>query len=861
MKHRVLRAESLERRQLLAGDLFAGGSLSPLHNIQWPTDVNADGSVTAADALAVIRYMNINGLDAHVGEGEIAPLVNESDDAPLVDVDNNGYITAVDALMVINELAAEGELFAALPTPIDFNLFAKASGVDADGVADPGEFAAVFSAKEPVGGNNLLLTTEVDKLLTRASQASASNDAIIAVVDRSGRILGVRVEADVQAAFAGRPEELAFAIDGAVAKARTAAFFASNEAPLTSRTIRNISQSTITQRETESAPTEADPAYRGPGFVAPIGVGGHFPPQVPFTPQVDLFAIEHQSRDSRIHAGDDGVKGTADDFALQTRFNADPAFIPENAEQFFKTWPEAYGVQTETYLNAQSRGIATLPGGIPLFKAVTDVNGDPVPSPVSASINLVGGIGVFFPGEDGYATHEQGFVHGAGQSEASRTNAARVLEAEFAALVAAAGGGMAGPSAFLRDLSEFNSQLEPLPNFVLPTGRIDLVGITLEVFGPNPSAEFRAPGIDRLISVGRNVGQGQVSGSLVQVLGNGTTLLAGQAVPEQWLVAPHDSKTPGGLTAEQVEQIILQGVATAEITRAAIRLDIDAGFRPGARTAMVLAVADTDGEILGLFRMPDATIFSIDVAIAKARNTAYYADPDDIQTVDRIDFNGDGVVDDNSVSTSLDDRGGDTVPRGTALTNRTFRFIVEPRFPTGIELPSNASSGLLNDPNLDLADQKPAIAQLVGPQSILRRPGINPLTAENLVNNQPLDFEVYAAADTFSVLAFDSFNVSRNFRDPGDPGVRIAGTNIVQQLANQNGVVFFPGSTALYLNNNPGQLVGGFGVSGDGVDQDDVVTVAGQSGFGAPDSVRADAFVVGGVRLPYQKFNRNPFGA
>ena len=81
-------------------------------------------------------------------------------------------------------------------------------------------------------------------------------------------------------------------------------------------------------------------------------------------------------------------------------------------------------------------------------------------------------------------------------------------------------------------------------------------------------------------------------------------------------------------------------------------------------------------------------------------------------------------------------------------------------------------------------------------------------------------------------------------------------------MANQNGVVFFPGSTPLYVN---GQLVGGLGVSGDGVDQDDVVTAAGARGFEPIPQLRADMFFLNGVRLPYQKFNRqpniNPYGS
>ena len=94
------------------------------------------------------------------------------------------------------------------------------------------------------------------------------------------------------------------------------------------------------------------------------------------------------------------------------------------------------------------------------------------------------------------------------------------------------------------------------------------------------------------------------------------------------------------------------------------------------------------------------------------------------------------------------------------------------------------------------------------------------------------------------MAGFDAFHAGRNFHDPSN-------------IANQNGVVFFPGSTPLYKG---GLLVGGFGVSGDGVDQDDVVTAAGMVGYDPPLPIRADRVFYRGVRLPFQKFNRNPEG-
>jgi hypothetical protein len=105
-------------------------------------------------------------------------------------------------------------------------------------------------------------------------------------------------------------------------------------------------------------------------------------------------------------------------------------------------------------------------------------------------------------------------------------------------------------------------------------------------------------------------------------------------------------------------------------------------------------------------------------------------------------------------------------------------------------------------------------------------------------------------------MGFDAFHASRNFHDAGDVGVAAPGFN-PDPLANQNGIVFFPGSTPLYKSQI---LVGGFGVSGDGVDQDDVVTFAGSQGYAPPQRLRADMVFYRGVRLPFQKFNRNPRG-
>lgn len=611
-----------------------------------------------------------------------------------------------------------------------------------------------------------LQAAEVQQLLERAAAATASNDAIITVVDRMGDIIGVRVESGVSPTIQNNASLLDFAVDGAVAKARTAAFFATDAAPLTSRTIQFISQSTITQREVNSNPNITDPnsTERGPGFVAPIGIGGHFPPRIPFTPQVDLFAIENSNRDSIVNPGPDHIKGTADDILLPSRFNVNPAYIPAGKEL---NAPLSYG---ETILSpadladpnvqkTQSRGIATLPGGIPIYEYG----------------ELVGGIGVFFPGQTGYASAENSHL----SADFDPKKPDRSLEAEFMALAAVGGSSAAGfPVGTL-------GGVPALPGFDLPFGRIDLNGVTLDVVGPNGTT-----GPASLVKYAKNnlgVGQGNPnSGTDLPVDYLGTLYKNGIQVPDGWLVTPHAG---GNLSAADVQRMIEQGIAEAAKVRTQIRLP------NGDRSRMVFAVADKNGDVLGLYRMPDATVFSIDVAVAKARNTAYYNDPNQLQSVDQVS----------------------ELPKGVAMTARTFRFLAEPFFPEGIQYAPP------------------------GPFSILNDGGVDPTTGLN--QGPPLPASAYT-----SVLGYDAFNPGTNFHANTPP-------------QNQNGVVFFPGSSGVYKDiGNNRLLVGGFGVSGDGVNEDDVVTYSGIVGYNPPDNLRADHFFVRGVRLPYLKFPRNPLG-
>jgi uncharacterized protein GlcG (DUF336 family) len=70
-----------------------------------------------------------------------------------------------------------------------------------------------------------------------------------------------------------------------------------------------------------------------------------------------------------------------------------------------------------------------------------------------------------------------------------------------------------------------------------------------------------------------------------------------------------------------------------------------------------------------------------------------------------------------------------------------------------------------------------------------------------------------------------------------------------------SGITIFPGGFPLYRN---GVLIGAIGVSGDGIEQDDLVAASGASLFPAPEGIRADRMQYRGARLPFAKFPRNP---
>ena len=72
----------------------------------------------------------------------------------------------------------------------------------------------------------------------------------------------------------------------------------------------------------------------------------------------------------------------------------------------------------------------------------------------------------------------------------------------------------------------------------------------------------------------------------------------------------------------------------------------------------------------------------------------------------------------------------------------------------------------------------------------------------------------------------------------------------------KNGLQIFAGGIPLYRGNT---LVGGIGISGDGIEQDDLIAAGGAQAFTPPVDMWSDKFFVRGVRLPFVKFPPRPF--
>jgi len=280
-----------------------------------------------------------------------------------------------------------------------------------------------------------------------------------------------------------------------------------------------------------------------------------------------------------------------------------------------------------------------------------------------------------------------------------------------------------------------------------------------------------------------------------------------------------DVATP--LTSAEATAILEEAFKVMSRARAQIRQPLD------SRAQVTISLVDTRGRVLGIVRSPDAPIFGIDVSLQKARTANFFS----------------GAFAANELLAT-----GGEVPQFVA---RLRTFLGDPNALTGAFAFSDRANGNLSRPYFPDGE----VGQPNGPFS---RPiaQFNPfstgLQSALVLGNlgQHLQF-VTGASGT---------DTPRNCT--GLP--QIAGG--ASRLA--NGIQIFPGSVPVYRG---GQLVGGIGVSGDGIDQDDMISFLGLNNAGvrvggignAPNDRRADRIVVQvgsrQVRLRYVNCPFAPF--
>ena len=285
-----------------------------------------------------------------------------------------------------------------------------------------------------------------------------------------------------------------------------------------------------------------------------------------------------------------------------------------------------------------------------------------------------------------------------------------------------------------------------------------------------------------------------------------------------------------GLTVAEVQAVLTQGMGVANQARAQIRVP------QGSAAQVTISVVDMSGNILGMVRTPDAPIFGVDVSLQKARTAAFFSSAQAASLLaaqPSISYLGGGSYP-ASASFTLDSlylssaksffTNSAVFADGVAFSARSIANIARPDYPDGIDSNSN------------------------GPLS-------KPLSSWS-VFNVGLQLDLIYNGFTQSIVSGANSNANCT-------GTGAAGNTGIAGL--KNGIQVFPGGFPIYRGN---VLIGGVGVSGDGVDQDDMISFLGLSRAGAamntgmahaPAASRADTLLLQGTHLRYAQCPQTPF--
>ncbi len=308
--------------------------------------------------------------------------------------------------------------------------------------------------------------------------------------------------------------------------------------------------------------------------------------------------------------------------------------------------------------------------------------------------------------------------------------------------------------------------------------------------------------------------------------------------------APRDATDGvGGLTQAEVRQVLRSALDVANRARAQIRRPL------GSQARVTISVVDTQGVILGMVRTRDAPVFGADVSLQKARAAAFFSSdtaaayltalPDAKYIV--VDASGLQVTPVTLapyVAAFQSFLGSPTALADgqIAFSDRAIGNLARPFFPDGIDGPV---FGPLSKPGGSWSPFSTGLQLDVSINAILQH--VLATAGAGVPDVVPGCTGVQLASDLSSVVRVNT-------------DVRLG-----------NGLQIFPGSVPIYRG---ASLVGGIGVSGDGIDQDDMVAFLGLANASAalggaighaPVDRRADTLTPRGTRLRYVQCPQAPF--
>jgi uncharacterized protein GlcG (DUF336 family) len=273
----------------------------------------------------------------------------------------------------------------------------------------------------------------------------------------------------------------------------------------------------------------------------------------------------------------------------------------------------------------------------------------------------------------------------------------------------------------------------------------------------------------------------------------------------------HAGRVAGGLSALEVSTILREAYQLSLLERGAIRQPL------GTAPTLTITVVDGNGEILGSVTNPDAPLFGIDVSVQKARTALLMSGPSIHAVLQTPNL--------QQYLTAAQSFFGPNILNGTiAFSVRATGNLARDSYPDGIGNTPNGPFGL------SAASTTP----------------FNDGLQLSLIVGDLVQHAQYLSSGTPDVGAACT------------RGVVPAGPNSASgQPILADGLQIFPGGFPIYRGTT---LIGGIGVSGDGVDQDDMTAYLGlynasivtRTGIGhAGPTARISNFAAHGARPIY----------